>query len=478
MTGINTAAIETSGLEQRSREVDLGQLLLWSLLAVVALSPLPLGSNRPIAWGATAIGVGAITLWFGVMKLRREETLDIAWRSLALPAVLLGLLAVYLLIQVMPLGAFIDLGTVGRDGWTVELRSLSLAPGATAFMLLQTATYALFFWLMLQAGADPARRRLALNVILAVICAYAALGIVSLRLGDNILGIEKWAYKGSATATFVNRNSFATFVAFGTIIATAQLMSAAMSRGRRDKGVTRTRLFIYGTALVLLLAAIVASNSRMGAFAAICGMTLVAGIYLSRPRRARRRQRWWTLPLFVAGAFVVVAVALLYGGGLIGRLASLDRSLEGRALLYAQVGELIALRPWTGIGGGAFELAFPLVHDAPLSLSAVWDKAHNTYLALWAELGLVFGSIPILLCLGAAILLWRGLRRSAGGLRAQIVALGILLVGGVHSLVDFSLEIQANTLSFLALLALGLAPLLRPVQTEPEPTPPPKEATD
>jgi len=47
--------------------------------------------------------------------------------------------------------------------------------------------------------------------------------------------------------------------------------------------------------------------------------------------------------------------------------------------------------------------------------------------------------------------------RRQGNLEAQAIALGSLVACALHSLVDFSLEIPANTLIFLALLAAGAA---------------------
>lgn len=453
----------------RHHVVDSGDLLMWPLIALTALSPLPLGSNRPLAWTAMAIVVGALVVAAAVLKWRRAETFAFPLRSIALPTALYAGVLLFLVVQSLPIGDFIALGGVGRDDWIAPLRTLSLAPGATLLTLLQMGTYGLFFWLMLEVGASQTRRDLCLNLILWVIVAYAAIGIISLRLGDTILGMEKWAYQGSATATFVNRNSFATFVAFGAVIAVAQFagtLHARMERRQRSASGpgSPAMLFVYGLAIMVLLSAVVASNSRMGAFVTAGGIMTVLVIYLLRPL-AKNRRRSRMLPVAALMAVAVAGIAALYGGELLDRIGSLDRSSEQRADLYAQVVDLIARHPWTGIGGGAFELAFPLVHAEPVSIGVVWDKAHNTYLALWAELGIIFGSIPIILLGAMAVLLVANIRQFSGSLRAQIVALGVIAVGGLHSLADFSLEIQANTLCFLALVALGVAPALRSWRT-------------
>lgn len=43
-----------------------------------------------------------------------------------------------------------------------------------------------------------------------------------------------------------------------------------------------------------------------------------------------------------------------------------------------------------------------------------------------------------------------------GSWLAQTIALSVMVVGALHSLVDFSLEVQANTFVFLSLVAVGL----------------------
>src|SRR5690606_23091385 len=99
--------------------------------------------------------------------------------------------------------------------------------------------------------------------------------------------------------------------------------------------------------------------------------------------------------------------------------------------------------PWLGFGGGTFEQAFPIVHQTNLSPQLTWDKAHNTYLTLWAELGLVVGSIPIALVALLAAQTLLGLLKRHGGWSARAATLGAILIADVHSMLDFSLEIQA-----------------------------------
>ncbi len=165
------------------------------------------------------------------------------------------------------------------------------------------------------------------------------------------------------------------------------------------------------------------------------------------------------LILLVAPVALATLVGLfwLIGGGLLERIECQGFGSDSRMLLYQQVIDLIGLRPWTGFGGGTFEVAFPLVHQLPLTPDVTWNLAHNTYLALWAELGLVAGSLLILAFGYAAVRLVIGLLSGAGSWTPQVAALAVIVQVAIHSTVDFSLEIPANTMMFIAIVATGLA---------------------
>jgi O-antigen ligase len=92
----------------------------------------------------------------------------------------------------------------------------------------------------------------------------------------------------------------------------------------------------------------------------------------------------------------------------------------------------------------------------PLSPEFVWNNSHSTYLALWFELGLVAGSIPLVII---ALLGLRAVRaaRDPSSTATSSAAIGTIVVFALHSLLDFSAEIEANAFLFTVILALGAA---------------------
>ncbi|MEO8683574.1 MAG: O-antigen ligase family protein [Devosia sp.] len=418
------------------------------LLIFLALVPVPLGSNRPLFWAVTAVAVALLGAGYSAALLVNRERLRVGFDEITLVPALFITQYFYLAIQIMPLPLF-------------GLPMISVAPGSTLLMLIRTASYGVFFFLVLQVARNASRNAFMTKAMLAIGSLHAVAGLVMLRSGDTILGLKKWAYLGSATGTFVNRNSFATFLAFGCVAA-AGLLIDALNRTQSDVRDAQSpqwqRVAIIAIAFAFMVAALVATQSRMGVLAAVCGVLVVASYGLSASRR--RTLAFAGIGIVIVGG--LAAIGLLNSQGLLDRLLFTDQSWSIRIALYQQVVQLIMQRPWTGFGGGSFEIVFSLVHDLPVGVDRVWDKSHNTYLALWAELGLIGGSIPIILWAAIAIRLRKALKTNRANWLALAVPLGVLTVGATHSLVDFSLEIQGVTYWFVAFTAMGLAQSLEP----------------
>ncbi|MEJ2020361.1 MAG: hypothetical protein P8X51_19515, partial [Maritimibacter sp.] len=107
-----------------------------------------------------------------------------------------------------------------------------------------------------------------------------------------------------------------------------------------------------------------------------------------------------------------------------------------------------------------------LVHVPPVSSDVVWHLSHSSYLMLWSEMGLILGSVPMIAILLAALRLIRTIRRRRTSYALPIVALSVIVQVALHSTIDFSLEIPANTILFLALVAIGIGPLKRKERPE------------
>lgn len=427
---------------------------LWALLVLFALVPLPFASARPFLWTIWAVYAGLVATIFFAWHLRSSTPLRVTLRHHPVPASLLSLSFVMLLVQLVPLGTV----PIMADGAQVlAAPQISVAPGQTVLMLLRQLTYALVGVLVMQLAISDKRRPVLLHGLIAITLAYAAYGLIALRMGDTILGLPKWAYFGVVTGSFVNRNSFSTFLGFGAILALAHgcaVLKRQAERHRDDGWINglRSNIILYGAAYAFLMLVVIGTQSRAGLFSALTGSSVVVLAALLAIRRLGL-----LLILVPLGLALLTALLWQFGGGLLERIEWQGFGSDSRPLLYQQVMDLIALRPWTGFGGGTFGVAFPIVHQLPLSPDLSWNMAHNTYLTLWAELGLIAGSLPILAVAFIALRLVQAIARGTGSWTAQIAALAVIVQVAIHSTVDFSLEIPANTVVFIAIVASGLA---------------------
>jgi O-antigen ligase len=439
------------------------RLVLFAVVLLLFLAPVPLGSNRPFFWALNGIILGAIALAYIASSVARRRSLAIPLSVIAGPALLYALTAVWMVVQVAPVPArfSVDPWAPAASALGIDLGSrISVDPSATIGALVRLLSYVILFFLVVQATVSQDRARILLNAAFWIVVVHAGVAIVSLlQGGDQFLLWNKWASQGYATGFFVNRNSFATFVGMGMAIGIVLFMDAATGEARvlnkKASFDSVLRAVIYAVGLLVLATALLLTASRMGTVAAAAGGILAFSIS-ARHSRLSRTAVFGLLFLAVAGTAALLTAS---GAGLVDRVGSLESDSDDRLALYRQVVELILIRPWVGFGAGAFADAFQLVHRPPLSLDVTWDSAHNLYLELFATLG--FAAVgPILACI---LLFGRNLGaslRSQHRWAAPAAAVSATLVGALHSLVDFSLQIEANAFLLTALLAAGTAQAL------------------
>lgn len=443
--------VHRSSMSRRSKGHDY---LGWGLVATALLAPLPLGGIRAFFFMLYAVVVAVMGLFYAIGLYRGHVRPRLPLSAFAIPVILFGLVLVWLLVTLLPIGvaaapewaALSPLGDVtGR---------ITIGPGATFDMLVRYLTYALFFVLALQVAVEKKRAKTLFRLVYWGIAAHALLALASLTyFGDALLFLPKEAYNGDATGVFVNRNSFATFAAFGAIMGVALIFGddeEDIARSRLSRVLIRLGFNVAPLALIGL--ALAFSHSRMGMFVAALGAGVIALVAVFKSTGIRR---------VLAGVLIVMGliaglVLANTGGVLFERMATVDRDADLRLAVYQQTLGLIAARPLTGYGGGTYEDAFRAVKADPITPDVTFDAAHDLYLELATELGIPAAIAVVLsVFLLAATAAIAAVRRENWMIPAAAAA--VVLAGGVHSLVDFSLQIPAIVMMMLLILALGFA---------------------
>lgn len=458
---------QKSGVSADQTKAD-GEWILAALLVLVALAPLPLGSNRPLPMAMLGASLGLlIILWSANWAINRATShrhlKDLKWIFFAFSTVCL-----WILIQAAP-------GTpdwLSDPAWQSSGKllgeslsgHLSVNPNATLTGLMHLLVYASVFWLTFQLTPTPERAWRTIRSIVWIGSAYALYGIIVYISGNKWIVIyPKWTYTDSLTSTFVNRNSYATFAGLTLLCAVSSWVNhfkpfLELKHPLRAKFVLVTEEIISKAGLktftVLTIAlALFLSASRGGVASTAIGLIALALLYF---RRRRMSSRQWGY-LFIAVALTTVIIFSASGNYLSKRLPNeqIESSFDVRNEIYQTTWDAILVSPWKGTGFGTFEDVFPAFRAADTGTLVHWDKAHNTYLENALELGL-----PAALLLNIAIglvaiqCLYGALTRRRHKL---IPALGVsaTVLVGLHSLVDFSLQMPAVTILYACIMGIA-----------------------
>ncbi len=434
-------------------------------LYTLLLAPIPFGANRAWAWSLYAILPASIGLAACVAVLRGRADLRVSIKTIKYPFFLMCIPIAWCLLQ---LSSFVPDSLV-HPFWQLAGEQLpgaiephiSLAPQETATALMKLGSYLLVFFISLQFNRDSRHAAFTFKSIACAGLIYAVYGLV-IYLGrfNTLLWFEKWASQDAVTSTFVNRNSYATYAGL-TLLAGFPLLFEKIQSGFQY-GVSNHygRQYFFETVLVrgwfpLLLIIIVTtalclSQSRGGFLStALAVFTFLVMLLLSRKIKNNAAVM---LLLAVIGA-VTVGVFNQSGDRLVERLDIILSDNQDRLLVYDILSKANVENRWLGVGYGSFDKSFRLYRDE--TISAYYDKAHNTYLENIFELGFLQASALFSAIFLAALICLRGVWVRRKHWIYPAIGFSASLLVGAHALVDFSLQIPA--VAFTYALIMGAA---------------------
>lgn len=451
------------------REDPFDTFVFFGLVAGLAWAPFWLGGDRPLPWGLNGVLFPSLTLAYELSLLARGRKHPFALKEIALPAALFGAVVIFIGIQIstfVPASFAHPIWSMAGEGLDKPLRAtISVDPQKSALALMRLLTDASVFWLSMELCRAPRRALLMLQALAAIVAAYAAYGLVlSAFFGGAIPFFDPPQHDFFVRSTFINRDNFATYAGLGLVAAAALTLRFYRQKVPGEKGIGPYRLsrLIHATgahgfwrigATIVILVALLGTVSRGGVIATSLG--LVSLLVLTFARNGRGGGRRVETILFVAVA--LLAGFLFFGDRFLGRIAESGLTDANRSAVYKIVAKSVLDSPFLGFGYGTFSDVFPMYRDHSISPVGVWDMAHNTYLEVFQGLGLVFGGALIL---SLALLAWKILRGALSRQRdaaAPIVAFSAALLVGLHAMVDFSLQIEAVALTFMALIGAGVA---------------------
>lgn len=426
-------------------------------LAIVLLSALMLGANRPLPWILLSLLVMIMFTLQVVLNMFVPSPAQL--RRIILPAVLFLAMIVWAMIQVLP-----DLQThIAHPFWEMVPQAtnyISADPIQGRHGIMRYLTYAMVTCIIICTASMPHAAWRMLQMIAIFSTLLALYGFYAFFSGNNPImgdGIENIAYANYLKASFVNRNSYATYAAFGALANIAiYLNSMNAVKGGRDGWIARLRdwlerffegSWVFAFGAIVCIGALTLTQSRAGAISAVAGLFILLRTWSARRKSDR-------ITLGVALAFITF-FALTSATGLVDRLVTTTEE-EMRFTVYPAVLQGILERPLLGHGLGAFPDGFRpfLPREAAIG---EWKMAHSSYLENFFELG-----IPAALALYAALALitiriWHGTLNRHQNRLLPAFALACIATAALHSILDFSLQMPAAAALFAAIIGMGFA---------------------
>jgi O-antigen ligase len=454
-----TSGVSRARLPIRSAIVD--QALLWVFIAGLAWCPFWFGSNVLLAWGVNAVLFPGLVAIYELSLLVRGERHPVGIQQIKVPAALLAAVVLWILIQNAtwtPHWLHHPIWQMAADALDKPIDgSISVNRDLTSLALLRLITAASVFWIALQLCRDASRANLLLWSVAALGCAYAAYGLFAFALTPEP--------RDYVTSTFINPNSFVAYAGIGFIAICGLILRLYRHEFASVRGAIRFRIAAFievtgqkGAALLggaaVLLVALLLSGSRGGIVSMALGLFVLAALTL-RPHKQQFAEQRGAIIAF--GALLVAAAFLAFGDLVVGKIAQHGFHDESRMAVYTITMRSILGAPLLGYGYGTFADVFPMFRDQSVSTWGQWQMAHNTYLEVFQGLGLLFGAMLVASVVLLVLRCVKGAMRRQRNETMPCVAASVAMLLGVHTLVDFSLQMQAVAITFMALLGAGVA---------------------
>jgi O-antigen ligase/tetratricopeptide (TPR) repeat protein len=354
------------------------------------------------------------------------------------------------------------LAMAGLIGWQLISPRGSVNPPAT---WESARLYGAYVGLLLVVSTLPLTRARVARIAACMVAwavGLAAVGFVrQLGIGSG-WPVPQLEASPRLISTFVNPNHQALFFALALFIALGLLLRPS---GRGPKGLASppgplaslpARVLLVGGTFALALA-LVLTLSRGGIVSAAAGILAILALAVSG--RVRR-------PALLPVLGVVVGVVAY--AGWVGLESVSDRfqavlrepTSDLRWRIWLGTLGVVADAPVTGIGLGAFQDGFSPYRPAVVPLDRVVDHAHNDFLQLLAETGILGLAISLWGLVAFTVFTvrrWRG-RRDPFVRGLVLGGIGAVVAAVAHSLVDFSLRMPGNAVALVVLA--GLLPTL------------------
>lgn len=318
------------------------------------------------------------------------------------------------------------------------------------------------FTISLCIGSSESSTRLFFQALLASSVFFLAITFFVITSSD----VPSSPYR-SFSHGFVNSNNAASYLGILLLLALAQSVRffkrpAHLLRKPLSSCIEQLNIvvlikgFFLLFSLLLIPSALFMTGSRAGIFfSVLCSFFFVIAIILKTSAGLHTR-KWLAIISGVVAVMALVAWSLInFGQGFLQALQQKELDSQTRLEIFSAVLPMIHDHLWVGAGIGNFPAMFQQYRPKNISADGIIDKAHNSYLEFTAEMGLPAFMVLMAVLVQVGYMLYVGYKGRKERYITPALGLVVWLLVGLHSLVDFPLQIPAIAALFVAIVTIS-----------------------
>jgi len=431
---------------------------------IIATIPILFAAVQPWVWSLYSLSM--IAAFISCLWLRQENRFFSNEKTIYIPA---AFFFTYTILFCVPLPAdiisFLSPVRFESISTAQKLTGIVLEGSTLSYSSLKAFTWwvfmlslCLFFFVLRYLSTDRKMLIIIMFVMFGLGIIEAVYGLIQALVPSmGVLWVDYVRdYMGNARGTFINRNHFAGFLE----LIWPLVLGFTLAKTERKQSLKKAlasdmlnRQALMALCIVVLLLALLLTRSRAGITGGLIG--LLTFWYLARPniRRIALHTR-----LLMGGIVVVLSIyCLTIGiGPIFERFLSIDK-YNSRIDIWRDSLPILKDHP-LGIGLRNYETVFQIYNQSFFSDKIV-TYSHNDYLQLLIEtgwIGFFFLIGGFVFFMGKNFLLIRRLDTKCDPVRFFLAtgAFSGIMSLVFHSFFDFNLQIPANCLYFVVLMAI------------------------
>jgi O-antigen ligase len=459
-----------------SQELQTDNKVFIALLIIAFILPWPHGGELVWQYLIFCISIFSLT---AIYFVNNQATVFTALKSIKVPLILLGTWLLFQILQVVPLPLHFQ-NIVDQNLNPNNWQTISIAPNITLIEIIKHTSYITVFILALLLVNTKQRIINLANTLFfgsAIIALYSLVNHYTHGTFSLINSIPPWTapWEKATHGTFSYQNHYASFLTltiplgYGLIYAEVKKSSNQSITNSKMAKIIDLFMSINGLYLLSLLVmclALVKTASRGGNSIFVVSIAITFFCVLFQQKKSKQ-EKVKKVILWVISALIISVIIIASGvtDSLTKRLNSQGYTPNGRDLMHQTALTIIQERPLVGTGAGTYPVLQHKYKSPLLGTTAMSKRAHNDYLELLTNQGIIGFSLLAAATLLLYIRLLKGLnisRKNSNNKKTnsiyglQVASFCSVTAILLHSLADFNFHLPANAVYFYLILALGL----------------------